>query len=437
MRIRIPTAALVVLALSLLLVACGGGGGAKAPTATAAAEIDATVAFWEARAERDPSDYLSRNRLGNALLRRARLSGDVADYRRAEIAFGESLATLPENLDGLIGMAFVAVAQHRFGEAVLLAERATAADPGEPAAYAVQGDALLALGRYPDAREAYAKLHALAPSLASFARLAELAEITGDLESATIAWRNALSFSQSRPDDRVWALVGFADFRFAIGDLDGASQLYEEALDAQPDYLQAFAGSARVAAANGDGDAAIARYETVVRRLPTPEHVLALADLYQATGRAEAAGQQRALVFAIADLYAANGIALDLTMALFLADYGDPMEAVMLADSAYAARPSVHAADALAWALSQAGRHREAAAYSDEALRFGTPDARFLYHAGVIRLRLGQPNEARRLLTAALDLNPHFFVTEAEHARSPSSIASTTSWWLRDERRLG
>ena len=225
-------------------------------------------------------------------------------------------------------MAFVSVAQHRFAEALQLAEQATATDPGEPAAYAVQGDALLALGRYPAAREAYARLHALAPSLASFARLAELAEVTGDIESATIAWRNALSFSQSRPDDRIWALVGFADFRFAIGDLDGASQLYLEALDAQPNYLQAFAGSARIAAANGDFDAAIERYETVVRRLPTPEHVLALADLYQATGRAEAAAEQRALVFAIADLYAANGIALDLTMALFLADYGDPGEAV-------------------------------------------------------------------------------------------------------------
>ena len=418
MSTRFPTAALVVLALSIVLVACGGGGAAKAPAATAAAEIDASVAFWQTRAERDPSDYLSRNRLGNELLRRARLSGDVADFRRAEIAFGESLAALPGNVDALIGMAFVAVAQHRFGEALSLADQAVAADAGEPAAYAVRGDALLALGRYAETRTDYAKLHELAPSLASFARLAELAEVTGDIESAEIAWRNALSFSQSRPDDRVWALAGFANLRFAIGELDGAAELYQEALSAQPEYLEAIEGSARVAAANGDSETAVADYEAIARRLPTPEHVLALADLYEATGRAEVAAQQRALVFAIADLYEANGIASDLTMALFLADHGDADEALTLAEHAYAARPSVYAADALAWSLSQAGRHEEAVAYSNEALRFGTPDARFLYHAGVIHHRLGQPDQALELLAAALELNPHFSIPDAAAARS-------------------
>ena len=55
------------------------------------------------------------------------------------------------------------------------------------------------------------------------------------------------------------------------------------------------------------------------------------------------------------------------------------------------------------------------------ATRFGTKDARFLYHAGAIRIASegGKSASGRALIEEALKLNPHFdavSVTEAEKA---------------------
>ena len=67
-------------------------------------------------------------------------------------------------------------------------------------------------------------------------------------------------------------------------------------------------------------------------------------------------------------------------------------------------------ADALAWALYANGRYREAAAASEQALRLGTRNALFLFHAGMIRLRLGDRSAARALLREAFEVNPFFSV---------------------------
>jgi Tfp pilus assembly protein PilF len=82
-----------------------------------------------------------------------------------------------------------------------------------------------------------------------------------------------------------------------------------------------------------------------------------------------------------------------------------------------ARRPSIHAADVLAWALYQTGDYTEAKAASQQALRLGTRDALMLYHAGMIALKLGETAQAEAYLSQALVLNPHFSLRYADQAR--------------------
>src|SRR4029078_1223777 len=73
-------------------------------------------------------------------------------------------------------------------------------------------------------------------------------------------------------------------------------------------------------------------------------------------------------------LFQASGVIVDVELALFEADHGDPAAALELAKAGYAATPTVRAADALAWALHRLGRDKEARTRSDEALRLGSRD---------------------------------------------------------------
>ena len=129
-----------------------------------------------------------------------------------------------------------------------------------------------------------------------------------------------------------------------------------------PTFAPNLAGLGKVAWARGNTELAIERYADVVARYPSAEFVVALADLYATSGRPEPADDQEAVVRAMHDLAAANGVNVDLELALFDADHGDP-DAVARgrARRSGAGARSVHVADALAWALYANGRFEEAA----------------------------------------------------------------------------
>ena len=134
----------------------------------------------------------------------------------------------------------------------------------------------------------------------------------------------------------------------------------------------------------------------VVQRLPLTEYVVELGELYDATGRPQQAAQQYAVATATARLLAANGV---------VHRPGDrrvpgrprvrqPTRWQRPAAS-WAARQSIHTADALGWALHAAGRDRQALRYVRLATRLGTQDARLLFHRGAVESALGLPGGGR------------------------------------------
>lgn len=420
--------ALAALALVLLALDLRGGTNDAGPAAsieTTRSGAGATVAFWEERVGADPHDFAAYNKLAQAYLRRARETGDVADYTRAEAAVQASLgASRGDNYTATALLASIQTVKHDFAAAAETARQAIALDLGAvpagrqgPFAYAVLGDAQLGLGDYAAARETYEQVVAMAPGLTSFSRLAHVLEILGDVDGADLAWRNALSTDGGRlPENTAWANVQYGHFQFRIGRIDDAERSYRSALEALPGYVHALAGLASVHAARGESEDAISLYETAVRRQPLPEYAAALGDVYAATGDDTAAQVQYDLVLAIIDLYRANGIDTDLQTAVFLADHEiDLPEALRQARVVYEKQPdSIYAADALAWALHRSDRSEEAVTYAEQALRLGTPDPALHFHAGMIYLANDDEVAAREHLTRARDLNPQFSVLHAE-----------------------
>ncbi len=414
--------------LALILLARGGGGGSHVPTTSGdpslADPYSATsenVAFWEQRVQADPADFTALNRLAMAYIQRGRETGDVSNYSRAQAAVDASLTSLPgDNYTGYALKAYLQNVQHDFSASLETAEHAAALDPSDAFAQLVIGDNLLALGRYDEAFETFNRLANESPSLSTFSRLAQSYEIRGDLRNAEGAWKNALELDGGQnAETTAWARTQYATFLFNQGRISDAGVHFSAALEAFPGYIHALAGQGNVAAANGDYDEAIGLYTDVTQRQPLPQYVSQLGDIYAAAGMQSEADRQYELIGAIEQLLQANGINVDLQMALFFADHDlQPDEAVRQAEGALAQQPgSIYTADALGWALHKAGRSAEALPYAETALAQDTQDASLFYHMGMIQKALGNDGAARDALRQALAINPYFSPLQAPIAQ--------------------
>lgn len=374
------------------------------------------IALYQNKLAQVPNNPYFLAQLGLAHLQQARETADAASYLQAEAAFIESLKHDPQQIDALVGQGVLALARHDFTQALEWAEQARAANPFRADVLGIIVDAQVELGRYEEAVASAQQMVDMKPGLASYSRISYIRELHGDIPGAIQAMQEAAEAGLPGEEGTLWAMYQLGTLYFNAGQLEQAEAIYRQALQFQPDYPYALAGIGRIQAAEGSYNAAIAILEPLAIRLPLPQFVIQLGDVYQRTGQHEKAQQQYDLVRVIQQLNAGSGMNVDLELALFEADYGSPAAALTQAQAAYNARPSIHAADVLAWALYQNGRYEEAHTYSQEALRLGTRDALLHFHAGLIAHQLGQTAEAQHHLTQALTINPAFSLHYAETA---------------------
>ena len=384
------------------------GGVTPAPAPVDAASPEA-INRWQARLNQNPDDTEAYAQLGFGLLRQVRVSGDIALYNRAGQAFSAALERDPKQIDALMGQGVLALALHDFKGALNWADQAWALNPFRAGILGVKVDGLVELGRYEEAVTTLQQMMDLRPDLQSYSRVSYLRELHGDVDGAIEAMRTAVDGAVPATEDWQWTLTHLGNLYFNRGDLETAATIYGQVLAQQATYPYAVAGMARVQAAQGETAAAIAQYETLVNRLPLPEFVIALGELYEANGQTSAAQAQYDLVGVMQQLNQAAGMNVDLEMALFNASHGhDGATTVTEARAAYAERPTIYGADALAWALYQNGEFAEAWTKSQEALKLGTKDASLYFHAGMIAQALGDTAAAREHLEQVLAINPHF-----------------------------
>jgi tetratricopeptide (TPR) repeat protein len=409
-----PVAAAAALAfvVALAAFAVSGGGGRAVAGLPVLGDLEARPGSLEIRRLQAAvrAGAPREAELAAAYLQRARETGDPGWYARADGLLRRALARGPEDPAELVEAATLAAVRHDFRGALRLARRARALAPDSVSAYPVLVDALVELGRYRAATRTLQRLVDLRPDLAAYARVSYLRELHGDLAGAAAAMSRAAAAGGPVPENVAAVQTLLGDLELTRGRLGAARNAYAAALSALPGHIPALAGRARLAAvtafdrgSSGRGlDGAIARWRRVVARLPLPEYAVALGEAELAAGRRAAARRDLALVRAQQRLLAGAGVETDVEMALFEADHGDPRRGLELARRAWAAAPSVRSADALGWALTRSGRPAAGLSWARRALKLGSVDPLFRFHAGIAAVAAGDRARGRRELRVAL-----------------------------------
>jgi tetratricopeptide (TPR) repeat protein len=388
----------------------------------AAGDTEAEVAGLQAELRLRPHDVKALETLGLAYLQRVRETGDASYYPKADGILHEALALSPRDLIATAGLGQLALARHRFSQALVLGRRAEAISPTTAGVYGVIGDADVELGRYRQAFAAFDRMAALKPSVASYARVSYARELLGHPAEAMTAMQLAASAAAGEREAFAWTQVQLGLLDLSVGRYRAAERCMRLALRAFPGYAFGLDGMAQAQAALGRLPAAAGYERRAVARVPLPQYVSFLGDLDAVTGHRAAAAREYALIDVIERLLAANGVRNDLDIALFDADHGrEPGHAVELARKGHVERPSIVGDDVLGWTLARAGRCAAALPWSERSLRLGTLDALKYFHRGYIAACLGRTAEARTWYRRALALNPNFSILWAPVARKGAS----------------
>ncbi|HLM73744.1 MAG TPA: tetratricopeptide repeat protein [Polyangiaceae bacterium] len=374
--------------------------------------IDREIDLLQKRVEKIPKVTDTWILLGRAWVRKARESTDPGFYLNASACADIVLSMREDDRLALNLRSLVLLNEHKFADARDLAEQVLLKAPDDLMALATQSDALLELGRFDEASAAAQKMMDLKPNLPSFSRASYIRWLRGDIEGAKTAIRKAIDGRDpNEPEPGAWAIVQAAMIFWHLGDYGGADAGFDKALQLFSDYPPALAGKGRVALAKGDAARAVELLASSYQKSPLVETAWLLADAKEAAGDAKGAEEARARVVktgrqtdprTLAQFYATKGI--------------ETAEAIRLAEEELKVRGDIYTQDALAWALYRAGKFKEAREASDKAIALGTKDARLLYHAGAIRIALGDKEAGEKLVGEALKLNPKFDLTGSVEA---------------------
>jgi len=372
-----------IIALGVACVAWGQGSfGLRFVGTLDRAKTDERIQAYERLLGSSPDDLRLQAGLISAYLQKLRESADRAYLDRASKLVDRMLETDGGNFTALRFQNEIDLQRHEFRAVAERAEDMAKYSPSDAGNWGNLGDALMEVGEYERAGQAYSRMFALRPDLGSYNRLAYFRFVTGDAARAIELMQDAVAAGDPLAQNTAWCAAELGDMYFKTGKLDEAAEAYQHALALFPALHRASAGLGKVEAARGHVDAAIRNYERAQSIVPMVEYAGALEDLYTTAGMASKAQEQRDLIETIEKLGRANQEKTNRNLALVLADHGrDLALAVELMETEIPTRGDVYTWDALSWVLFKSGRVAEAREASAKALKLGTPEPTFYKHA--------------------------------------------------------
>ncbi len=384
---------------------------------------NATVAFYETQARRDPDDQVTQRMLGAEYLQRFRETGDLNDVARAAAMANRSLRSQPwGNPQALSVLAASDITVHRFVAALAAERAAVQAAPFDDNARAQTASILMELGRYDQAARILARPGQTDPNPTWMSVRARYDELTGNLAGARVQMAEATALVDRMMTvpayTRSWYHIRDAQLAFEAGDEGAAGAEFDEALRVFPDNAMALLFQAKLYRARRDWVRALASAKRSAELYPLPQALGYEADAQRALGDEDGARETDALIRAEQRLFNAQGIN-DRLLAMYYAEHREHLgDALSAARSDVAKRGNeIYADDAMAWVLAAMGRWRAARIYAARATRYETQDPELQYHAGVIAWRTGHRDEARRRLRDALGADDRFHPFYADDAR--------------------
>jgi len=398
-------AALLLLGLSTM---AGFAQNSGTPAETKLSPAERSMAQARKLIEKNPKDFEAYNALALALSRRARETSDVKFYAQAEETLQKSFEVSPDNFDGQRIHDWLLLGKHEFAAALEAAKKLNQRMPDDVMLWGFLTDANVELGNYKDAETAAQWMLDLKPgNTPGLTRAAYLRELFGDVEGSLELMNMAYqSTPPNEVEDGAWIVTQMAHLNLAIGKIDEAEKLSQQALVMFPGYHYALGNLAKVRIQQKRYAEAVELLKQRYDAGPHAENLFDLAQALQLAGKTDEANKAFA-EFERKSLFETDrGDNSNHELILYYADYANqPEKALEVAQRELARRHDVFTLESYAWALYRSGQYAEAQKQIKAALAVGVRDAKMFRHAGEIALKSGDKAAAQHYLRESAALN--------------------------------
>jgi tetratricopeptide (TPR) repeat protein len=369
---------------------------------------------------RHPEELKAKTQLAMAYIQEGRITGDHAYYDDATLKLiNQVLEKEPNNYDALCVKATVLLSQHHFSDALVVAKEISAKNLDSAFPYGLLCDAYVELGNYQEAVNAADKMISIRPDLRSYSRIAYLREIHGNYDGAKEAMLLAVKSGVAGLEQTEWCRTQLGKLHEMTGDTATASQYYQMALSARPNYAYASAGLARLAALKGNYTEGVSYLEDAIKNVKDPAFYEELSDMYILQNQRIKSEEAAKTVITLLggnhnnttehlqnDKSTEHGHYSAKELAEASLKIGDLSHAVNYALFEYKNRPNnIDINELMAWVYFKNGEDAKALPFIEKALSTGSQKATLLWKAGNILLKNNQKEKGEALIKKALKTN--------------------------------
>ena len=375
--------------------------------------------------DENPSDIKSLLALTAQYIQEGRNTGNFNYYNEAALkCINSVLEKDAKNFEALTFKATILLSQHRFTDGLAIATQVQQLYPYNAYVYGLLVDGYVESGKYKEAIEAADKMVSIRPDNRSYARIAYLREIHGDIPAAIEAMKMAVDAGAPGDENTEWCRVQLGKLFEKTGKISEAKMHYTISADNRHNYPYALAGLARIAAAEKDCTKALGLYMQADSLIQDHTFKEGIAEIYNLSGQIEKAKKVAEEILSYMKKFSSagenkiTGQNEDYEMAHAYMGINNYEKALEYALLEYNRRPeNIEVNETVAIVYYARGEYIKALPYIEAALKTNCKNPELLCHAGLIYAKTGDKAKAKMLLKEAMKNYPVISVslkTESE-----------------------
>lgn len=403
---------------SLLVLAVGSYTFAEASQPTGYEKklntIDNIIANRKAIVDRHSTSWTHWEKLADAHLERAKLTGRFEDYEKVDRILEQAFSLAGEGSGPFLTKSKFDFTVHRFDQAQesLSSLEQSVLKNSLVARHvkSMRADINLYTGQYESASKMYRQLDEAQPTVETAVQLAHYYSTTGQYAVSEQWLDTAQGRATSDAHLQSWLALQHGIVDLSQGRLKAALKHYQHGLTLFPNYWLIEEHIAEIDALEGRHHAAEKSYRDLIERTKSPLFMTALANILSMR-EPLAEREEAAYWYAQADsVYQQQLVRLPETVAGHALDYfldsANPVVYLSLAEKNYRLRPGGEAATQLIQAYSKCGELSKAKSLLEKSLDTDYVSADLYHTASLIYQQLNNNEKAEKYLVLALAINP-------------------------------